>query len=155
MRRTFPLLLLVAAAAVAASSAPATIVPQTGIAGVNLGMKQAKVRSVLGRPTTVKHGSNDFGKYTIYRYAALQVMFQGNTTVTAVSTSRTGERTAGGVGPGSTEARLKAKLKGLTCKTESGFRHCYLGKFLVGHRVTDFSIVRDKVTLVEIGFVVD
>ena len=118
-------------------------------------MTQAKVRSVLGAPTTVKHGANDFGKYTIYHYAALQVTFQGNKTVTAVSTSRTGERTAGGVGPGSTEAQLKAKLKGLTCKTESGFRHCYLGKFLAGHRVTDFRIVRGKVTLAEVGFVID
>src|SRR5262245_10934559 len=145
MRRTLPLLLLVAVVAAAASSAPATIVPQRGIAGVDLGMTQAKVRSVLGRPPSVKHGSNDFGKYTIYNYSALQVTFQGNKTVTAISTSRTGERTAGGVGPGSTEARLKVKVKGLTCKTESGFRHCYLGKFLAGHRVTDFTINRGKV----------
>jgi hypothetical protein len=110
---------------------------------------------VLGKPTTVKRGSNDFGKYAIYNYAALQVTFQGNTTVTAISTSRTSERTASGVGPGSTEAQLKAKLKGLTCKTESGFRHCYLGKFLVGHRVTDFTIVRGKVTRVNVGLVID
>src|SRR5262245_27942292 len=140
MRRAFPLLLLVGVAALAASSAPATIVPQRGIAGGGLGMTQAKVRSVLGTPPNVKHGSNDFGKYTIYRGAALEVTFQGNKTVTAISTSRTGERTAGGVGPGSTEAQLKAKLEGLTCKTESGFRHCYVGKFLAGHRVTDFTI---------------
>jgi hypothetical protein len=155
MRRVLPVLAAAAVAAAFASSAGATIVPQKGIAGVTIGMTQGKVRSVLGKPVSVKRGSNDFGKYTIFKYGGLQVNFQGNTTVTAVSTTRTGERTASGVGVGSTEAQVKAKVKGVKCETDSGFRHCFLGKLTAGHRVTDFSIKRGKVTRVDVGAVID
>lgn len=68
-----------------------------------------------------------------------------------MSTTRRSERTATGVGVGSTETRLKAGLKGLTCKTENGFRHCYLGKFLAGRHVTDFLVKHGKVSRVGVG----
>jgi hypothetical protein len=155
MRRALPLVASVAVAGLCAASSAATIVPQKGIAGVSIGMTQGKVRSVLGKPASVKRGSNDFGKYTIYKYGGLQVNFQGNATVTAVSTTRTSERTASGVGVGSTEAQVKAKVRGVKCATDSGSRHCYLGKLGAGHRVTDFSIKRGKVTRVDVGLVID
>jgi hypothetical protein len=155
VRFTFLLLAVAACAGLLAAPAGATIVPQKGIAGVSIGMSQAKVRSVLGKPPSVQHGTNDFGRYTIFRYAGLQIMFQDNAAVTDVSTTRAGERTAGGAGVGSTEAQLKAKVKGLTCKTETGYRHCYLGKFLPGRRVTDFAIKRGKVSRVDVGLVAD
>jgi hypothetical protein len=155
MRRAFPLLVAAALAVVLAAPGAATIVPQRGIAGVSIGMTQSKARSVLGKPSSVKRGSNDFGKYTILKYPGLQVSFQGNTTVTDVSTTRTSERTASGVGVGSTEGQVKAKIKGVKCATDSGFRHCYLGKLTAGHRVTDFSIKRGKVTRVDVGLVID
>lgn len=155
MRRALPLLAAAALAAVLAASSAATIVPQKGIAGVSIGMSQGKVRAVLGKPASVKHGSNDFGKYTVFKYRGLQVTFQGNATLTDVSTARTSERTASGVGVGSTEAQVKAKVKGVKCATDSGFRHCYLGKLTAGHRVTDFSIKRGKVTRVDVGVVID
>jgi hypothetical protein len=155
MRRAFPLAAAAAVACVIAASADAAIVPQKGIAGVTIGMTQGKVRAVLGVPKSVKRGTNDFGKYTVFHYSGLQVNFQGNATVTDVSTTRTGERTASGVGVGSTEAQVKAKVKGVKCETNSGFRHCYLGKLGAGHRVTDFSIKRGKVSRVDVGVVID
>jgi hypothetical protein len=51
--------------------------------------------------------------------------------------------------------QLKAGVKGLTCKTESGFRHCSLGKFQAGRRVTDFVVKRGKVSRVDVGVVID
>jgi hypothetical protein len=75
--------------------------------------------------------------------------------VTSVTTTRTTERTAAGIGIGSTEAQVKAKIKGVKCATDSGFRHCYLGKLSAGHRVTDFAIKRGKVSRVDVGVVID
>jgi outer membrane protein assembly factor BamE (lipoprotein component of BamABCDE complex) len=142
-------------ALVVTASASAKIVPQQGIAGVRLGMSQAKVRAVLGRPASRKHGTNDFGAYTTFRYAGLAITFQGNAAVTSMSTTRRSEKTASGVGVGSTEAQVRARVSGVTCKTEFGSRHCYLGAFLVGHRVTDFFIKRGRVTRVNVGRVLD
>src|SRR5690348_16519955 len=121
MLRAF--LVVASAALMLAPAAGATIVPQRGIAGVTVGMTPGKVRAVLGKPSSVKYGSNDFGSDTIFRYRGLQVEFQGNTKVTAVSTTWKTELTRSGVGVGSSEAQLKKGVKGLTCKTESGTRH--------------------------------
>jgi len=155
VRIAFPFALAAAVAALAGSTAGAAIVPQQGVGGIKIGMTQAKVRSVLGKPTSVKRGSNDFGKYTIFRYAGLRADFQGNTSLTSVSTTRRSERTAAGIGVGSTEAQVKAKIKGVKCVTDSGFRHCYLGKFRAGRRVTDLAIKRGKVSRVNVGVVID
>lgn len=153
MRRV--LLVAVVAALALAAVAGATIVPQKGIAGANIGMSQAKVRAVLGKPAKVKHGTDSFGPYTQFKYAGLTVMFQGNKSVTQISTTRSSEKTTSGAGVGSTEAQLRAKVKGLTCKTESGFRHCYLGSFKPHKRVTDFSIKKGRVYRVDVGIVTD
>ncbi|TML60224.1 MAG: hypothetical protein E6G22_11435 [Actinobacteria bacterium] len=144
-----------AAFLVCVATASAAIVPQRGIAGVRLEMTRAQVRAVLGMPATVVHGSNDFGSFTAYRYRGLRVTFQGNRTVTAIFTTRAGERTAAGVGVGSTEGQVRAKVTGVRCRTESGFRHCFVGRFLPGKRVTDFRIKRGHVTSVQVAFVLD
>ena len=138
-----------------AAVASAAIVPQRGIAGVRLEMTKAQVRAVLGAPRRAVHGSNEFGSFTVYRYRGLRVTFQGNRRVTDVFTTRRTERTARGVGVGSTEGQVRAKVAGVRCRTESGFRHCFVGRFLPGRRITDFHIRRGRVTSVEVGFVVD
>ena len=138
-----------------ASVAAAVVVPQRSIAGVRLGMTKAQVRATLGRPARATHGTNEFGAFTVYRYRALRVTFQGNRTVTAIFTTRAGERTAAGVGVGSTEGQVRAKVTGVRCRTESGFRHCFVGRFLPGKRVTDFRIKRGHVTSVQVAFVLD
>jgi hypothetical protein len=140
---------------VSAAVASAAIVPQRGIAGVRLEMTRAQVRAVLGAPRRAVHGSNEFGSFTVYRYRGLRITFQGNRRVTDVFTTRPGERTARGVGVGSTEAQVRARVAGIHCRTESGFRHCFVGRFLPGRRVTDFRIRRGRVTSVDVGFVVD
>ena len=150
MRVATALVILLAGAA-----ASAAIVPQRGIAGVRLAMTKAQVRAVLGAPAAAVHGRNDFGSFTVYRYRGLRVTFQGNRTVTAIVTTRTAERTAAGVGVGSTEGQVRAKVAGVRCRTETGFRHCFVGRFLPGRRVTDFRIKRGHVTSVQVAFVLD
>jgi len=144
---------LVALASAAAASA--TIVPQRSIAGVRLEMTKAQVRATLGAPRSAVHGSNEFGAYTIFRYRGLRVTFQGNRRVTDVFTTRPTEMTARGVGVGSTESQVKAKVAGIRCRTESGFRHCFVGRFLPGRRVTDFRIRSGRVSSVHVGYVID
>ncbi|MEZ5101853.1 MAG: hypothetical protein R3C15_19055 [Thermoleophilia bacterium] len=157
--RTRVLTLAAAGAATLAVAVPAaqgTIVPQQGMAGVKLGMSQAKVQGVLGQPLRAATGSNDFGPYTqlFYPYRVV-VTFQGNAGATAVSTSGVRERTAKGAGVGSTEARLKAAHPALVCETFVGTRSCHLGSFLPGKRVTDFLLRKGKVVRVTVGVVID
>jgi hypothetical protein len=135
--------------------AGATIVPQRGIAGLRLHMTKAQVRAVRGVPPKVQRGLNDFGVYTTYYYSRVSVTFQGDRTVTALVTRSPRERTASGVGVGSTEAQLKSRLPAARCRTESGFRHCSLGAFLPGRTVTDFVVKSGRVTRVTVGIVLD
>jgi hypothetical protein len=133
----------------------AAIVVQRGIAGLELRMTKADVRAKLGKPTKIRTGKNDFGKYTEFVYPRVTVLFQSGSRVTALRTFSRAERTSAGIGVGSSEARVKAKVAGVRCSTESGLRHCYVGRFLPGRRVTDFQIRRGRVTSVVVGFVVD
>ena len=148
-------MVLAALALVAASAATATIVPQRGIAGVRLGMSKAQVRAVLGAPRRGLRGRNEFGSFLEMRYRRLAVVLQGGSTVTSIRTSRRSERTRSGVGVGSTETQLRAGVQGLRCRTEFGVRHCFLGRFLPGRRVTDFRIRQGRVANVTLGFVID
>ena len=143
---------LVTVLAVSATAA-ARIVPQRGIAGVTLGMPLAKVRAAAGRPARVIRGTNEFGRFTELRYAGLRVTLQGSRSVTSIRTTRRAERTASGAG--TTERQLRQRVRGLTCRTEFHFRHCYLGAFRPGRRVTDFHLRRGRVTAVTVGIVID
>ena len=139
------------AALLLAAPAGAVLVPQQGMAGIRLGMTQAKVRAKLGKPASVTHGSNDFGKYTELRYPGLRVTFQGNATVSAIWTGARRERTARGIGVGSTVAAVRARVPGVRCERS----HCFVGKFLPGRRVTDFFLRKGKVSAITVGFVLD
>jgi len=118
-------------------------------------MTKAQVRATLGAPRSAVHGSNEFGAFTIFRHRGLRITFQGNRRVTDLFTTRPTEMTASGVGVASTESRVKAKVAGVRCRTESGFRHCFVGRFLPGRRVTDFRIRSGRVSSVHVGFVID
>ena len=140
-----------------AGSAQAIIRPQKGMAGVRLDMTQAQMRTVLGNPTTVKQGVNDFGAYTQFLYPRkITVTFQGNQHVTGISTKGRTERTARGVGVGSTENDVESKVTHARCDTIAGVRTCHVGQFEPGRRVTVFLMSkRGHVSTVTVGFVVD
>ena len=118
-------------------------------------MTKAQVRSNLGTPTRIRSGRNEFGRYVEFVYPRVSVSFQGRSRVTGLRTRSRLERTGKGIGVGSTEAEVKAKVTGVRCRTESGFRHCFLGAFLPGRVVTDFHIRGGRVSSVVVGFVLD
>ena len=120
-----------------ASAAPArvqSLVPQQSLRGLKIGMVASQVRAVAGTPSINKIVSHPLlGK-----------------------TRRRNERTSGGIGVGSSERALAAKLTGERCVTELGYRHCDLGKWSAGYVVTDFSISKaGRVTQVTLGLVID
>jgi hypothetical protein len=153
--RRAPAFAVVAVALAAAAPVDARILVQRGIAGVELRMTKAQVRSNLGRPTKIRSGRNEFGRYVEFVYPRVTVSFQGASRATGLRTRSRLERTSRGIGVGSTEAEVKAKVAGVRCRTESGFRHCFLGRFLPGRVITDFHVRRGRVRSVVVGFVLD
>ena len=154
LRRALLALAVVAALALP-SSAAAAIVPGKSIGGIALSMSQAKVRATLGKPSSIQRGTNDFGPWTNYVYAKYTVHFQGNTQVTQIDTTSAAERTASGVGVGSTKAQVRAALRGEKCEGPANAGHCYLGEFLPGARITDFTFRNGRVAFVVVGIVID
>ena len=155
-----PLTLTVAAALLAPLGAPAAaealIQVDRGIAGARLGNSRAEVRAALGAPSSSRSGTNDFGPFLQWRFkGGITVIFQGRREVSTVSTTGRGDRTARGVGVGSTEAAVRARVRGVRCETSSGVRSCHTGRFTVGEIITDFQIRNGKVTRVSIGRVFD
>ncbi len=156
-RRTITTFAAVAVLLGTAASAQALIRPQKGMAGIRLDMTQDQMKAVLGEPASVKQGVNDFGGYTQFVYPRkLTVTFQGNTRITGISTKGRSERTARGIGVGSTENDILAKVTHSRCDTIASVRTCHVGNFLPGRRVTSFLMSRrGHVVSVTIGFVVD
>src|SRR5262245_41252082 len=97
-----------------ASSARAVIVVQRSIGGVKLQMTKAQVRAKLGRPMRVRVGTNDFGTFVEKVYKRVTVTFQSGDRVTNVRTTSPLEKTAGGVGVGSTKSQVNAGVPNAT-----------------------------------------
>jgi hypothetical protein len=148
---------LFAPAASAASPDPELIRIGRGLAGISLGMTQAEVKDVLGEPVKTKTATNEFGSYTEMRFKGkLRVTFQGDETVTAMTTTSEEQRTRQGIHVGSSENRLRQKINGVNCETFDGRRSCTRGRLLPGRRVTTFYINSERrIKRITIGFVID
>ncbi|HEX8068173.1 MAG TPA: hypothetical protein VF520_16780 [Thermoleophilaceae bacterium] len=155
--RLRPVPALAAAVLLAApSQAAALIQVDQGIGGARIGNSQKEVKTALGDPDLVKTGSNDFGAFTQFYYAGgLRIFFQGDKEVTSATTVGTGDRTAKGIGVGSTEKSVKKKVPGVKCETSVGVRSCHTNEFEPGQRVTDFVLKSGRVVRVTVGIVVD
>jgi len=140
MRRTLVLVLVGAVLALPAA-ATATIRPQKGMSGVSLGMTKAQVQAKLGRPIGTGGGR--------YYYARVWVGFRLGRVV-EITTTRSSERTASGVGVDSSEAQVRRAYPSVTCGPSGGFRKCRLGGGSPGTRATDFLLGRGKVLQVSI-----
>jgi hypothetical protein len=151
LRLAIALLLLLPA------GAEALIVPQRSIMGVELEMTRAEVKAVAGEPDEVEKRPHEIvGQITEYRYGRTRVGIARNSGVIFVNTRDRSERTAEGVGIGSSKRFLRRNLSGERCRDEFGVHHCFLGAFRAGRTVTDFRLnKRNRVRSVTLGLVID
>lgn len=155
------LLLALPALLLLAPAATAQIAPQQGIAGVKLTMTRAEVIAAKGKPDAEKIVKAEIiGPERRMRYGGTKISFGGTGAGAGVIGIRTvdpQERTASGVGVGSSAAEVKAGVAGAKCSTEFGLSHCSKGSFLPGTRVTDFFLdgPGGTVEAVTVGFVID
>jgi hypothetical protein len=149
-------LLVVLAFLVVVPSAQAMIQLDRGIAGARLGASPAQVRAALGKPTKTARGRNDFGPWLRYVFAGgIGVFFQGRKEVTSVQTTGFGDRTAKGVGVGSTQDDVVSGVPHVECETVESSLTCHTRDLLPGQRVTDFRIENGKVVRVTVAIVFD
>ncbi len=146
---------LIAMALTLPVSGSAMIVPQHSIAGVKLGSSERAIKAKLGPPLHVYKGTNPFGPWRRFVYPQVTISFQNGDRATMLLTKSSKERTASGVGLGSTLAQVRAGLHGEKCKAEFGVFHCWTGRWEPGQVVTDFHFKHSLVTQVGIGYVLD
>ena len=143
-------------ALVVAPVASALIQVDRGIAGARLGSSRAEVRAALGAPRTARSGTNDFGAFSRWTYrGGITVIFQGRAEVSSVSTTGRGDRTARGVGVGSSEQAVRRRVRGIRCETIVASRSCHTGRFTAGEIITDFLIRGGTVRRITVGRVLD
>jgi hypothetical protein len=121
------------AALILAAAATATIKPARGMSGVALGMTPTQVAAKLGRPVGKSR--------TRWYYPRVWVGFRGRRVV-EVTTTRSAERLANGLGVDSSESELRAAFPQAQCAQAGTFRRCRLGTSARGARVTDFLLGR-------------
>jgi len=125
----------------AAQSAAATIRPQHGMSRVVLGMTKTQVRARLGSPGAIGGGH--------FYYPRVWVGFRLGHAV-EITTTRSTERTASGVGVDSTEAAVRRSYPAVVCAPFGGFRRCRLGSGEPASRATDFMLGHGRVLQVTV-----
>ena len=142
MRRLAAIASAAVLTATAAADASATIVPGKGMSGVALGMTKAQVRARLGGPVGTGGGR--------WYYARVWVGFRAGRAV-EITTTRSTERTSGGLGVDSSESSLRSAYSRLACTPATPFRRCRLGSGAPGTRVTDFMVGRGRVLQITVA----
>jgi len=157
MKRLLTIILAGAAASLLVpAGASALIQIDRGIAGARLGNTKAQVRAALGQPAGIRNGMNEFGPFTVFRYAGgIRVTFQSGNRVTAAETTGRGDRTARGVGVGSTRRAVRQRTPIVNCVPIPNGRICQTAAGLPGQRLTAFFIRNGRVTRVVVAFVID
>ena len=125
VRTSFVIAAVAAGFGLTAAPASAEIVVNRSVAGVGLGMSQEKVVDLLGDPdSTVTNPAFDT-TYT-YRSRGLRVIFAPNgdtNDVTTITIHRRAERTASGVGVGSSYSEMRAGVSGERCVRAPNRKH--------------------------------
>jgi hypothetical protein len=140
------------------AAAGAEIVPGKSIAGIEVGMKKAKVIEILGQPDETNRANHEiFGAYTELVYGKTTIgLFDSNRRVFNVTTRSRSERTDRNIGVGSTKRAVRRRVEGVKCEIVQGFRHCYLGRFVPVKIVMDFVLNRDnRVRRITLARVID
>jgi len=129
------------AALILAAAATATIKPARGMSGVALGMTPAQVAAKPGRPVGKSR--------TRWYYARVWVGFRSRRVV-EVTTTRSTQRLANGLGVDSSESELRAAFPQAQCAPAGTFRRCRLGSGARGSRLTDFMIGQGRVVQISV-----
>ncbi len=135
MTRAILICFLVAAGlAVTSASAEAGFRINRSMEGVRIGMSQAEVRDLLGRPARRELGP-DFVSWS-YRRPPVHVTFKPR--VITLFTRSPFVRGRRDIGVGTHERRLLRVVPGLRCESAEGQRLCFVGSFATGERSTVF-----------------
>ena len=150
---------------VSAAPASAVIVPNKGMAGVELGDCIEHAIEVLGYPDRT-FGSRDFAGFKesyYYNARALKLQFRRGPgrclVLSSIRTRGSEERTKEGVGKGTREKALRAALKREKCRTFKRPKRisiCWLGSMTPSKPLTEFRIgSKGRVNNVRVGIVID
>lgn len=134
-----PLLAAVAALLLIAPAAEGRIVIQKSIAGVEIGMTATQVRAELGAPRKVGYRPDPVqGSIKVYDYGLTDVFLSRGPAgrVFHVTTKSRRQRTAKGIGVGSTRTAIRRAYAKATCVE----RICFIGDAGAGEAVTTFHL---------------
>lgn len=124
-------------------------------------MSPARVRELMGRKPSWSRSQKHpiVSRTRTWAFGQLRVVFDGvraGSRVISVSTTSRLDRTVRGVGVRTREPLVRARVRGVECRTEYGYRRCSLGKKVAGGVVTDFAISRKgRVSRITLALVLD
>jgi hypothetical protein len=130
------------------------IVPEQSIAGVHLLMSAAGVRHVLGAPKSFRSVPDEIqGTIRVMDYGKTKISLSATAdgTVFTITTTDRRQKTAAGVGVGSSVASVRRTVAGVRCDAAA----CIVGRELAGRRVTRFTLSKGHVRRITLGFVID